>query len=160
MDESGSVDEDDDDNDDDDDDSGSNTVGAATIGVGGISLASGMKVDATLSIKPNENTIDPLKLLKELGNGRDLGTTSYMRASLLYLLGVTPKIPPLVSGKMTESVQTTKLQAALTVIRAAQGRAANQQYQIALEKYELALGALIPLLQNEVTFGAKFFVGF
>ena len=51
---------------------------------------------------------------------------------------------------MTVSSQNTKLQAALTVIKAAQGKAANKEYQPALEKYELALGALIPLLQNEV----------
>ena len=61
---------------------------------------------------------------------------------------------------MTESSQNTKLQAALTVIRAAQGRAVNKQYQPALEKYELALGALIPLLQNEVMLGTwTIFVG-
>ena len=51
---------------------------------------------------------------------------------------------------MTISSQNSKLQAALTVIKAAQGKAANKEFQPALEKYELALGALIPLLQNEV----------
>ena len=51
---------------------------------------------------------------------------------------------------MTVSSQNSKLQAALTVVKAAQAKAENKEYQPALEKYELALGALIPLLQNEV----------
>ena len=72
MDESGSVDDEDDDE-EDDDDSGSNTVGAATIGVGGISLGTGMKVDMTSSVKPNDNSVDAQKLLKELGMCRDHG---------------------------------------------------------------------------------------
>ena len=55
-----------------------------------------------------------------------------------------------VQGKMTVSSQNSKLQAALTVVKAAQAKAENKEYPPALEKYELALGALIPLLQNEV----------
>ena len=144
MDESGS-------GDDDEDDSGSATVGAATIGVGGISLGTGMKVDYTLSVKPADNETEVQQLLKELGI---LPETSFMsglswpnwREPLLN----SNHISFANSGKMTVSSQNSKLQAALTVIKAAQGRAANREYQPALEKYELALGALIPLLQNEV----------
>ena len=60
MDESGS-------GDDDEDESGSATVGAATIGVGGISLGTGMKVDYTLSVKPADKETEVHQLLKELG---------------------------------------------------------------------------------------------
>ena len=56
------------DNDDDEDDSESATVGAATIGVGGISLGTGMKVDFTASVKANnDNSVDAEQLLQELG---------------------------------------------------------------------------------------------
>ena len=53
-------------------------------------------------------------------------------------------------GKLTVSSQNSKLQAALTVVKAAQAKAENKEFPPALEKYELALGALIPLLQKEV----------